>query len=100
MTVVFFLRHKKMDFAEALSLTCKHLNNECRDSVKTKLKRQKHAAHAMTHRLRKKNAALELTNKLLTICWISVTRENKMIRENIAEYVRRLGDIDNNLSLQ
>ena len=81
-----------MDSVQALSVTCKHLNTDCSDITYSKLKRQKHAAHVMSYRLRK-NTALELTNKLLTICWISVTQENKIIREYISQYVKQIREL-------
>ena len=85
----------------ALSLTCKYLNNELKEPEINKLKKQKHAAHSMCYRLRKKITTLELTNKLLTLCWISITHENRTIREHISDYIKevRENDDSNNLSL-
>ena len=90
-----------MENLTALSICCKHLNTDCRDLTYAKLKQQKHAAHAMVYRLRKKIEILELTNRILTICWIRVNKENKMLKEQISEYVDRVRilDVGNNLSL-
>ena len=76
-----------MENFTALSITCKHLNTECKDLTYCKLKQQKHAAHAMNYRLRKKIEILELTNRILTICWIRVNKENRILKEQITEYV-------------
>ena len=90
-----------MENFTALSITCKHLNIDCRDLTYCKLKHQKHAAHSMVHRLRKKIEILELANRLLTICWIRANKENRMLKEQISEYVDRVRilDVGNNLSL-
>ena len=90
-----------MGNSTALSITCKHLNTDCRDLTYAKLKQQKHAAHAMVYRLRKKLEIIALTSRILIICWIRVNKENRMLKEQISEYidrVRRL-DIGDNLSL-
>ena len=90
-----------MENFTALSITCKHLNIDCKDLTYSKLKKQKHAAHAMVYRLRKKIAISELANKLLTLCWISTTHENKMLQKHISEYIEQARQIDEseNLSL-
>ena len=90
-----------MENLTALSICCKHLNTDCRDLTYAKLKQQKHAAHAMVYRLRQKIEILELTNRILTICWIRVNKENRMLKEQISEYVDRVRilDVGNNLSL-
>ena len=76
-----------MENFTALSICCKHLNTDCKDTTYCKLKHQKHAAHSMVHRLRKKIEILELANRLLTICWVRGNRENRMLKEQISEYV-------------
>ena len=79
-----------MENFTALSITCKHLNIDCKDLTYTKLKKQKHATHAMVYRLRKKIAISEFANKLLTLCWISTTHENKMLQKHISVYTKCL----------
>ena len=76
-----------MENFTALSICCKHLNTDCKDLTYAKLKQQKHAAHARVYRLRKKIEILELANRLLTICWVRGNRENRMLKEQISEYV-------------
>ena len=76
-----------MENFTALSICCKLLNTDCKDLTYAKLKQQKHAAHSMVHRLRKKIEILELANRLLTICWVRGNRENRMLKEQISEYV-------------
>ena len=90
-----------MEDFRALSITCKYLNADCRDSTYSKLKKQKHAAHMMTHRLRRRTAILELTNKLLTSCYINLVFENKILLNQIIEFNKKLRnfDEDKNLSL-
>ena len=89
-----FTRYKKMEDFTALSLTCKYLNVDCRDLTYSKLKKQKHAAHMTTYRLKKRIAILELTNKLLTACFINLTFENKILFNQILEFNNKLRDLD------
>ena len=83
-----------MEDLTALSIACKHMNTDCRDDTYSKLRKQKHAAHSQNCRLKKKLAMLELANKLLTICWIRIVRENQSIRNQIEEYVEQARQID------
>ena len=90
-----------MENFTALSITCKHLNIDCKDLTYSKLKKQKHATHSMCHRLRKKLAISALANKLLTLCWISTTHENRMLQKRISEYIEQARQMDGseNISL-
>ena len=82
-----------MEDFTALAVTCKHLNIECRDLTYSKLKKQKHAAHMMTCRLKKKLAVMELANKLLTVCWLRINQENKFLKNEILEYTDQTREI-------
>ena len=82
-----------MEDLTALCIACKHLNTDCRDATYSKLMKQKHAAHSQTHRLKKKLAIMELANKLLTMCWIRIVRENQSLRDQISEYVEQARQI-------
>ncbi len=88
-----------MEDLTSLSIACRHMNTECRDMTYTKLRKQKHAAHSQTHRLKQKLATMELANKLLTVCWISMTRESRVMRGQIAEYIREVRQIGDNEDL-
>ena len=44
---------------DALSLTCKYLNNELKEPEINKLRKQKHAAHQNNHRLNTRIKKLE-----------------------------------------
>ena len=68
---------------DALTLTCRHLNAE-RDEAMAKLARQKHAAHAMCHRLCGKLRTMELTNRLLLALFLASERHSQVITERIA----------------
>ena len=67
---------------DVLSLTCKHLRNE-RDDELAKLAKQKHAAHAMCHRMRIKLRKLELSNRLLLALFLASERQNRVITERV-----------------
>ena len=67
---------------DALSLTCRHLRNE-RDDELAKLAKQKHAAHAMCHRLRRKLRKMELSNRLLLAVFLASEAHNRIIRERV-----------------
>ena len=67
---------------DALSLTCRHLRNE-RDETLAKMAKQKHAAHAMCHRLRGKLRRMELTNRLLLALYLASERHNQAITERV-----------------
>ena len=71
---------------DALALTCRHLRNE-RDSEMTKLAKQKHAAHAMCHRLRTKIRRLELSNRLLMAVYLATESHNRILRERVVDTV-------------
>ena len=68
---------------DALTLTCRHLRNE-RDETLARLAKQKHAAHAMCHRLRGKVRRMELTNRLLLALFLASERHNRVITERVA----------------
>ena len=68
---------------DALTLTCRHLRNE-RDETIARLAKQKHAAHAMCHRLRGKLRRMELTNRLLLALFLASERHNQVITERVA----------------
>ena len=78
-----------MEDLRPLVATCKHLRSEARDETITRLYRQKHAAHTRIYRLRRKIKELELTNRLLTACWISATNHNATINARVAEIVEK-----------
>ena len=71
---------------DALTLTCRHLNAE-RDEAMAKLARQKHAAHAMCHRLRWKLRKMELTNRLLLAVFMASEQHNRILREETRQRV-------------
>ena len=71
---------------DALALTCRHLRNE-RDAEMTKLAKQKHAAHAMCHRLRTKMRRLELSNRLLMAVYLATENHNRILRERVVDTV-------------
>ena len=64
---------------DALSLTCKYLNNELKEPEINKLRKQKHAAHQNNHRLNTRLRRLEITNEILNICILLVTKNNILI---------------------
>ena len=68
---------------DALTLTCRHLRSE-RDETLAKMAKQKHAAHAMCHRLRGKLRRMELTNRLLLALYLASERHNHVITERVA----------------
>ena len=67
---------------EALTITCKHLNLE-HDSAVAKLRKQKHAAHQVAHRLKRKLRQLELTNRLLLVTYLAGSAHTRILQEQI-----------------
>ena len=78
-----------MEDLRPLTVVCKHLRSESLDETVTRLGKQKHAAHAQTHRLRKKVRQLQLTVRLLTAMWLNIEHHNSMLREQVQKYVDR-----------
>ena len=79
-----------MENFNGLSIACKHLNLECREPEINKLHKQKHATHAKCHRLRKKVDTMSVANKLLTICFIKLTHENEILKDNIIKHMAEI----------
>ena len=71
---------------DALALTCRHLRNE-RDGEMAKLAKQKHAAHAMCHRLRTKLRRMELSNRLLMAAYLATESQNRILRERVVNTI-------------
>ena len=71
---------------EALTITCKHLNLE-HDSAVAKLRKQKHAAHQVAHRLKRKLRQLELSNHLLLMAYMAGTAHNRVLQEQLQQRV-------------
>ena len=71
---------------DALSLACKHLNSELREREINKLQRQKHAAHQNNHRLNTRLKKLEITNEILNICILLVTKKNNILTDLIIKF--------------
>lgn len=67
---------------DALTLTCRHLRAE-RDETIARLAKQKHAAHAMCHRMRRKLRQMELTNRLLMALFLASEQHNRVIAERV-----------------
>ena len=67
---------------DALTLTCRHLHNE-RDETIARLAKQKHAAHAMCHRMRVKLRQMELSNRLILALYLASERHNRSITERV-----------------
>tara|TARA_B100000497_G_scaffold65626_1_gene74225 strand:- start:467 stop:727 length:261 start_codon:yes stop_codon:yes gene_type:complete len=65
---------------DALTLCCRHLRSE-RDETIARLAKQKHAAHAMCHRMRMKLRKMELSNRLLLALFLASERHNRVITE-------------------
>ncbi len=82
-----------MEDLRPLITTCKHLRREARDETIERLCRQKHAAHARASRLRRKVNELELTNRLLSACWVSATKHIEAVNSRIAEISRQTQDL-------
>ena len=82
-----------MEDLRPLTMTCKHLRQEAKDETVERLCRQKHAAHARTCRLRRKVKELELTNRLLSACWVSATKHIEILDSRIAEITKHAQDL-------
>ena len=67
---------------DALTSTCRHLRAE-RDETIARLAKQKHAAHAMCHRMRAKLRQMELANRLLKALFLASERHNRIITERV-----------------
>ena len=67
---------------DALTFTCRHLRAE-RDETIARLAKQKHAAHAMCHRMRVKLRQMELSNRLLLSMFLVSERHNRDITERL-----------------
>ena len=65
------------------------MRQEARDETVERLRRQKHAAHAQTYRLRAKIKQLELANKLLAACWTAAIRHNEVLNARVAEITKQ-----------
>ena len=70
-----------------LSLVCKHLNEETRDETYLRLRKQKHAAHAQSSRLRKHLRESELALRLVSAACIATQRHNRLLAAQIQEMV-------------
>ena len=68
----------------ALTTTCKHLALQRDDSI-NKLRKQKHAAHTMCHRLRQKLRKLELSHRLLLAIYVIEADHNRLLCERIRQ---------------
>ena len=66
----------------ALTITCRHLRHE-RDETLAKMAKQKHAAHAMSCRLRKKLRRMELSNRLLIAMYLTSENGARVLRERV-----------------
>ena len=86
-----------MDDLSALVVTCKHLHAE-RDEIITRLQKQKHAAHAMCHRLRTKLRSMELTYRLLFALYTSSEAHCRIMREQFRRQSNQM--LDDLASLQ
>ena len=69
---------------DALALTCRHLRDE-RDVTITKLRQQKHAAHAMCYRQRTRARRLELSNRLLLAVYLASEAQNRLLSNHIRQ---------------
>ena len=76
-----------MEDLRPLTLVCKHLRNESHDETIARLGKQKHAAHAATHRLRKKVRELQLAVQILSAVWIHTERQNETLRQQFRDFV-------------
>ncbi len=70
----------------ALSMACKHLNNELKEPEINKLKKQKHNCHQRNYNLRKQLEKLKLQNKILSKCIIAISIHNHNLSDTIAKY--------------
>ena len=86
-----------MDDLSALVVTCKHLHAE-RDANIARLQKQKHAAHAMCHRLRTKLRSMELTYRLLLALYSASEAHCRMMREQFRRQSNEM--LDDLASLQ
>ena len=86
-----------MDDLSALVVTCKHLHAE-RDEIIARLQKQKHAAHAMCHRLRTKLRSMELTSGLLIALYTSSEAHCRIMREQFRRQSNQM--LDDLASLQ
>ena len=68
----------------ALTTTCKHLGLQ-RDASINKLRKQKHAAHTMCHRLRQKLRKLELSHRFLLAIYVVEADHNRLLCERIRQ---------------
>ena len=78
-----------MEDLRPLTLVCKHLRSESHDDTVARLGKQKHAAHAATHRLRKKVNELQLAVRLLSAVWIHTERQNATLRQQCRDFVEK-----------
>jgi len=78
---------------DALVITNKFWNTECRDDELQRLKRQKHAAQSQVCRLKKKIRELELARGLLTLVYIATCQSNTVLHERIRQYVQDLDEL-------
>ena len=82
-----------MDDLSALVVTCKHLHAE-RDEIITRLRKQKHAAHAMCHRLRTKLRSMELTFRLTLALYAASEAHCRIMREQFRrQSIEMLNDL-------
>ena len=80
-----------MDDLSALVVTCKHLHAE-RDQIIARLQKQKHAAHAMCHRLRTKLRSMELTYRLLFALYAASEAHCRTMREQFRQQSNEMLD--------
>ena len=86
-----------MDDLSALVVTCKHLHAE-RDEIIARLQKQKHAAHAMCHRLRTKLRSMELTYRLLLALYSASEAHYRIMHEHFRRQSNEM--LDDLASLQ
>ena len=78
---------------DALVITNKFWNTECRDDELQRLKRQKHAAHNQVYRLRLKMREMEIARRLLIVAYMATSHANLVLHERIERYVKEVDEL-------
>ena len=78
---------------DALVITNKFWNTECRDDELQRLKRQKHAAHNQVYRLRLKMREMEIARRLPIVAYMATSHANSVLHERIERYVKEVDEL-------
>ena len=77
------------DFTQ-LAITCKQMNMECKEPFIQKLKKQKHAAHQSSYRLKEQVRKLQITNELLAGLMVIIAKHDEHLSQTIQVYTAKM----------